>query len=453
MNSILLFENFHWFTLGAFVMILGYIIFQYINVKQSEYLIFAINIVFVLLGTGGSYYFATRYDTAFDQMMLRLLNTSAHVCSFIVNLILMQKLLDLKKFFPALNRIVVILIASLSIYVIIDIWLSINHRYYSGIQFLSYNTVRVVLIIFSLTSTAFIFRKCDLSGKYFLIGLLGYVLFGATATIFQVFDLLPETYSQIPAYCFRTGVLIQILFFSLGVGKKIKIHNQQQALLKQLLQEQVFRNELEKEKAILHERSRISRDMHDDLGTGLSKIALLSEVLKQQSADEPSRISLEKISTSAKEALETISEIVWSLNPKNDTLENLTSYLRKYTVEYFEPTGINCKVKLPEKIPYIMLTGIQRRNIYLSVKEALHNIVKHSQARNARLTFVNDLKSFQINIEDDGKGLNVARTTSWGNGLVNMKKRVEENGGKFELENKIGTTVRITFPIQDTPKG
>jgi signal transduction histidine kinase len=193
--------------------------------------------------------------------------------------------------------------------------------------------------------------------------------------------------------------------------------------------------------------------MHDDLGSGLSKIALLSEVLKQQSTDQPSRISLEKISTSAKEALETIGEIVWSLNPKNDTLENLTSYLRKYTVEYFEPTGINCKVKLPDKIPPMVLTGIQRRNVFLSVKEALHNIVKHSEARNARLTFMNEPEFFQIKIEDDGKGFDVAGKSSWGNGLNNMKKRVEDNGGNFELENKIGTTLRITFPVKDNPKG
>jgi signal transduction histidine kinase/Tfp pilus assembly protein PilF len=193
------------------------------------------------------------------------------------------------------------------------------------------------------------------------------------------------------------------------------------------------------------ERARISHDLHDDIGSNLSKIALLGEVVKQNYNYE-SKVHLDKIISSSHEALQNMSEIVWALNPKNDMLENLTSYTRKYAMEYCDVANIKCKVNLHGSIPNIPLSGEQRRSIFLSVKEALHNIVKHSGAAEAEISFIKNEREFEVMIRDNGKGFHLVNN-HFGNGLQSMQKRMTEIGGKFSVENKSGTTVRFSVPL------
>ncbi len=209
-----------------------------------------------------------------------------------------------------------------------------------------------------------------------------------------------------------------------------------------------LRHEFEKRHVVELERKRISSEMHDDLGSGLSKIALLSEVLRQGDVGVQSGIQLEKISASAKQALETMSEIVWSLNPKNDSLQNLTYYIRKYAMEYLETSEVHCKINMETPIPLILIGGEQRRNIFLCVKESLHNVVKHSGAKKVELSFLKSDGMFEIIIHDDGIGIVVDRANKWGNGLNNMKNRMTASGGTFSIENRIGTTVKLSIPIR-----
>jgi signal transduction histidine kinase len=187
--------------------------------------------------------------------------------------------------------------------------------------------------------------------------------------------------------------------------------------------------------------------MHDDLGSGLSKIALLTQVMKQHVEDAKSKDELDKISESAQESLEKMSEIVWSLNPKNDKLQNLISYIRKFAMEYFEPTNITCKVNLPDEIPNTEMKGEQRRNVFLSVKEALHNVQKHSSASLVELSFVKKDNHGEIIIHDNGRGIDEDQLNRFGNGLQNMKQRMQSAGGYFTIESKEGTTVRLGYQL------
>lgn len=207
-----------------------------------------------------------------------------------------------------------------------------------------------------------------------------------------------------------------------------------------------YRNKLEHkvdeiQAAIIDERRRISSEIHDDLGTNLSAIALMSGVMKEKI----SGASVEKISKAAQQSLEKISEIVWSLNPRNDKLENLLAYIRKYTVEYFELTSIKCKVNIPNEIPDIIIKGEQRRDIFLSVKEALHNVLKHADASFVQLAFLSNKDHGEIIIHDNGKGIATDHTNSFGNGLRNMKERMRSAGGYFEIENNKGTIIHLGF--------
>ncbi|MEO5905092.1 MAG: ATP-binding protein [Saprospiraceae bacterium] len=204
---------------------------------------------------------------------------------------------------------------------------------------------------------------------------------------------------------------------------------------------------LEKKRAIEQERTRIATDMHDDLGAGLSRIKFLSETIgirKQQQLPVDEEIT--SIRLYAHEMIDKMGEIVWALNEKNDSLSDLLSYTRAYAMEYLAENGITCQIdKLPAMNP-IMLNGEFRRNIYLSVKESLHNIVKHARANRVTVRFeVND--HLRIIICDDGIGFNPENINTFGNGINNIQKRMTDIGGHMEIRHNQGTCVILTAPL------
>ena len=204
---------------------------------------------------------------------------------------------------------------------------------------------------------------------------------------------------------------------------------------------------LEKQQAVEKERTRIATDMHDDLGAGLSRIKFLSETIgikKQQ--HEPIEEDVNKIREYSHEMIDKMGEIVWALNEKNDSLSDLLSYTRAYTMEYLAQNGINCKTEMPDNFPSVFVSGEFRRNVFLTIKEALHNVVKHSQATEVKLT-VNINHHLTIDLKDNGTGFDQNNIRSFSNGLSNMESRVKEIGGKIEIRNKQGTVVNLSIPL------
>jgi signal transduction histidine kinase len=203
---------------------------------------------------------------------------------------------------------------------------------------------------------------------------------------------------------------------------------------------------LEKQKAIEKERTRIATDMHDDLGAGLSTIRFLSEKVKRNSFSDVTKGDAEKIVTNSNDLVQKMNEIIWAMNEKNDTLEDLLYYTRSYAAEYCEENNLTCETHLPQNIPSIFVSGEIRRNVFLTVKESLHNIVKHASAEKVVIDF-NINSSLLVTVKDDGKGFSENRNDS-GNGLRNMQKRMESVNGSFEIINSNGVVVKIKVPLQ-----
>jgi signal transduction histidine kinase len=204
---------------------------------------------------------------------------------------------------------------------------------------------------------------------------------------------------------------------------------------------------LERQQAIEKERTRIATDMHDDLGAGLSRIKFLSETIgikKQQQL--PFEDDITKIREYSHEMIDKMGEIVWALNEKNDSISDLLSYTRSYTVEYLSQSGVHCTIDSPETLPSGFVSGEFRRNIFLSVKEILHNIVKHSQASTVFVLIRVDAK-LTISIRDDGIGFDRARVRAHSNGLSNIEKRMKDIGGIVEISNQAGTEVRLNVKL------
>ena len=207
--------------------------------------------------------------------------------------------------------------------------------------------------------------------------------------------------------------------------------------------------EYEKEIAVYkgqqEERQRISADMHDELGSGMTAIRLMSEIARKK-MKENTPIEIEKISRSANDVLNKMNAIIWSMNSGNDTLDNLISYIRSYALEYFDGTAVECKVNTPEQIPGKELSGDKRRNIFLCLKETLNNSLKHSTG--SLITIDIELNHLlKITITDNGAGIDLQNLRQFGNGLKNMARRMESIGGSFVIENRNGTVTTLELPL------
>lgn len=199
------------------------------------------------------------------------------------------------------------------------------------------------------------------------------------------------------------------------------------------------KEEIEKQKAVIDERNRIASDMHDDLGAGLSTIKMMGEMAMSKPSGND-RNEIQQITQSAGELIDSMRAIVWSISSRNDTLEDLLLYLRKYSMEYLDAHGMECKMDLPAAIPQVKLTAEQRRNIFLVAKESLHNIIKHAKATSVEIKIVTH-PGLTLIIHDNGSGYTTEKANRFGNGLKNMQRRMESIGGTFAIENKNGTTV------------
>lgn len=207
---------------------------------------------------------------------------------------------------------------------------------------------------------------------------------------------------------------------------------------------------LEQQHVIERERARIAKDIHDDLGASLTRITFLGE-LAETDRDKPEAVSgyVQRIVAAARDTVRGLDEIVWAVNPKNDTLDSLMEYIAQFVHEFFQNTPIRCRLDLPDEVPSVPLSSEMRHNIFLVVKEALNNALKHSQATSLSVQGTLVGGRFQIEIKDDGRGFDLARNAghSLGNGLDNMRRRIEESGGSFDLKSAPGQGTRITLSV------
>ncbi len=210
-----------------------------------------------------------------------------------------------------------------------------------------------------------------------------------------------------------------------------------------------FKNQDDQFQLLEKERLRISSDMHDEIGSGITHIALLSELIQTQHKEESGfKKDINVITASARKLVQTMSEIIWAMNPQNDSLENLLAYTRENAQQYFESLNVQFDIYFPDSVPDIKISNEQRRNLYLVTREALNNAMKHSGAANIQLSMeiVNNTCCFCVT--DNGAGIKEKINKPGQNGLPNMKKRMEDIDGSIEwLPLEKGTTVKYWMPV------
>ncbi len=204
----------------------------------------------------------------------------------------------------------------------------------------------------------------------------------------------------------------------------------------------------EEQERLDRERQRISREMHDDIGAGLTQIIMMSESAKHNKSATGNR-ELEDIADTSRRLVSSMSEIIWSLNPEYKTLDQLMAYMREQLLGLLDYSGMQYSIELPESSNEIILTNQQRRNILLATKEIVHNAVKHSDAKEIWIKGIIKNNDFEMEIKDNGKGVDVDKVYR-GNGLKNIRHRVEEIGGNLLILSEPGEMTKFFYSIPIT---
>lgn len=252
--------------------------------------------------------------------------------------------------------------------------------------------------------------------------------------------------SQIPnsiklVYIIAIIILMLFVFFiilmALIYNRKQLFYLKEKQLKESEYQNQLLQKELEKQKSIEAERERISHDMHDDLGAGISALKLQAEFLKQKSENEDLISDINELLKTSEEMNISMREMLWSLNSGNDTVGSLVEYAKIYAENFLKKTNILLITEKKDIILETVITTEQRRNLFLCLKEALNNAYKHSESNQLKLSFIQKDKKFMMKISDNGIGINHEKAE--GNGLRNMKRRMQEQNGHCEVTTENGT--------------
>lgn len=235
---------------------------------------------------------------------------------------------------------------------------------------------------------------------------------------------------------------LAVLLVSVGVALAVR----QQARKKY----QARLRKLEQEAALQKERARIAKDIHDELGANLTQISLLGKFTQHDLAEpDKARTHVEKIAAIARDGVRSVDEIVWAVNPRNDTLGQLLDYAGQYAVDFLRAADIRCRIDFPEKIPARALPADVRHGLFMVVKEALNNAVKHSGAKEILLRAEISAASLALTIQDDGRGFDSPKDDALADGLRNMQQRAADLGGECKIESQPGhgTKVRVQLHL------
>lgn len=202
------------------------------------------------------------------------------------------------------------------------------------------------------------------------------------------------------------------------------------------------------------ERARIARDLHDDLGASLTEISILAALAAEDALQTPLQPSLDQLSAKAKHVVSGLDEIVWAVNPREDTLRSLVEYLAAFAREFLDIARIPLRVDIASEIPDVQLAASQRHGVFLAAREALNNIVKHSGAKEVNLHASIHEGVLEIRVADNGCGFEPDYAAGEGNGLGNLQSRMGEAGGTCRIETHPGqgTTVFLTLPLHAAAK-
>lgn len=428
---------------GILLMMIFYSLAVYLQNHNREFLFYALytfcTAVLLFLKS-----FLNLRGTAFHFFYEEYLDFMVMTASVFAYLFFVRQFLNTKLHHPRLDKFMrwakVVMIVFFAVYS----FLYFFTEKYIVLSVMENLVMKLIFFVIGIVFIVYSIKKKDTLLNYLALGNISLVVFSIISLLILQFKFgIADSDSNWSIFnrslfYYEVGLVLELAFFLSGLAWKNRRDIVERVKERERLKLENERKEFEKQMAVVTamqgERDRISADMHDELGSGVTAIRLMSEILKTKMKSQ-SIPELEKISSSANELLGKMNTIIWTMKSSNDTVESLVAYIRAHAIEYFDSTPIDCTVKLPVVIPQADISGEKRRNIFLSVKEALNNVMKHSQASRLLIEIMTKENLLTIRITDNGVGINTEQLRRFGNGLSNMRRRMESIGGSFLIES------------------
>jgi signal transduction histidine kinase len=348
-------------------------------------------------------------------------------------------------------------------------------------RLVSFSLVLFCILMGSVIINTLLFRKGHKAAAFGFATILP-IMVGMTSYIFTELGILPERYkilAPVGALCtvvmFFYGMVIYLRVLRQKREKESKenekLIREQNVMLEKKVEErtaelqvtnenlaatiadlkeaqsQLIKAEKQKENEVI--RTRISQDIHDDVSSELTRISWISELakanaLKGEITEMP--VLLDKINTSSRETVAKLGEIIWAINPNFDTLDSLLSYMRNHISKFLTDTTIKYVINFPDKVPVVAINPELKRNLFMVLKEALNNALKYSSASEIRVNFGLEGEHYHLNISDNGVGMDGNVIHGGGNGLPNMRRRMQQVNGCCDIssEKGKGTTILLS---------
>jgi len=444
-------KMYYYIITGILLMMIFYSMAVFILNGSFEFMYYACFAFFMgLLFFLKAYYYKT--PTHFNYYFESYLDFIILCLGYFFYFIFLNKFLETRKNFPFLNK----LFSAGQIIILISIALFSYFNFFSD-RFTIQNSIEsITKYQWFATTVLFIVYAVIHNNKMLNYLAVGHFFLLAASLLSQVLIQSPNKLN-IPVsiwrdalFCFQLGITIELVFFLMALAFKNRRDIIERTRERERLRLDNERKEFEKQLAVVEakqeERNRISTDMHDELGSGVTAIRLMSEIVKTKMKGN-ALPEIDKISNNANDLLSKMNTIIWTMSSSNDRLDNMIAYTRSYAFEFLENTNINCHFESAEYIPPTEISGEKRRNIFLCVKESLNNLAKHSKAEDVWIKVTILPAELEIEIHDNGVGINLQKLREFGNGLNNMKKRIESIDGSFAIVNKKDTTTTFTIPM------
>ena len=427
-------EMYKWFFyFGMLFMMFMYNLLLYFSIKDDTYLYYVLYIASFGLFQFAIFGYGTQFIYGENIWITNRASSFFGGLSTIFIALFSYKFLNIRTFYPKLKWIYVYLV-------------------FCGIMIASVNihkptpTNNQIIALVSLINTflmvfmgVLVFRKGFPPARYYMIA-WGVLFLSIIIFLLNVAKVLPENNTIYLILPF--GGIVEVMLLSFGLGNRIRTIekgkiNAEKETLKQLKENEEV-------------RTRIARDLHDDLGSTLSSIRILSEFAQNETISHPEKVPnlLDKIKNSTQKLQENLQDIVWTTQTKDHHFEELLSRMRLFGGEILEAKNINYHFKIDKNLHQIQLSPNIQYDIFMIFKESIHNIVKYAKAENVEVNFGVKDNILTLTVRDDGVGFD-CREAKNGNGLKNMPHRAENIDGNVEIISKKGngTSIIFTMPV------
>ena len=444
-------RTFSFIVIGMLIMMICYAIIHFFQAYRRQFLYYKLYATF-MAALFFLFAYENRTSSEFNFIVEEWLGFVLQMVAYFFYFLFIRYFLETRVRYKQLDKL-----CEYSQYLILLCVLVYSSLYFGGASFKMLRTIEIFskyfLLAFGLAIVIGGLKNRDRVFKYVMSGNLVLILFSVFSLLMGINNLKPfgkGTILNRSLFYYEAGVAAELLFFLMGLSYKNRKELVQRTAEKEKLKLENKRQEFNKQLAILQaqqeERNRISRDIHDELGGGMTAIRLMSELVKERMKNQQIP-EIEKISASANDLLTKMNAIVWSMTHSNDSVGNLVAYIRNYAMEFFENTPIECRVEAPQEIPSLEMSGEKRRNIFLALKETLNNTLKHSGASQVMIRI--DVNSqLEISVHDNGRGLKTEKLRQFGTGLLNIKKRMDSIYGRFLIESRDGAFTLLAVDIQ-----